>query len=610
MNRLPQKQATQIRYLVLFTGLLTTLMIWTSLADPINVPKMFILVIFASWIFGSVITGLLSTSTRRLRFSLGQWAVCSFVLGLLIAALLTDVKYTAFFGALQRNDGVFSYLALASLSFAAMVSFSSSDIRQVRIWLLVIGLVLTIHGLLQTFGHDPIKWVLLYNPVIGTLGNPDFFSGIIAATALASVWIIFAEKRRWVQGTGLVLLLLELFLLKRCGSMQGIAAFGVGLAILSIVKIWHVQRRLGIAASIVVGISFILVIFGFLNKGPLASHLYRGSIQSRIDYWHAALRMFKTHPLAGIGIDRFGENYGQYAPQIQVVQGQPTDNAHNVFLQLMATGGLLVILPYLFLLSVIFISAVRTIRKTTGQIQLDVVAIFAIWFALLLISSISIDNLGVAVWFWIAGGVLYGVTRDQLAEEGKPKEKQKLARSAKRTSPNELSILSPIVSMVLSVLMLLVILPAWKSSARLFELQHYSGGGGQAQLANEIERVANAQPNNIQIRIALANIALGNSAFDLGIKFIKSINEEDPRSINGNTLGAIAYELTKKYGSAVPYRLRLLQIDPWNRPNMLQLVTDYVALKDLAKAREIALRLSNLYPKSADALAAATLVKG
>ena len=583
-------------------------MIWTSLADPINVPKMFVLVIFAAWIFGSVVTGIFSR--RKIHFSLGQWAICSFVVGMLVAALLTDVRYTAFFGALQRNDGAFSYVALAVLSFAAMISFSSSDTTQVRVWLLAIGLILTIHGLLQTFGHDPIKWVLLYNPVIGTLGNPDFFSGIMAAAALASVWLILAEKRRLVQGAGFALLILELFLLKRCGSMQGNATFAAGLGLLAIVKIWQAKKQFGIAASIFFGLGSIPVIFGFLNKGPLASHLYRGSIQSRIDYWHAALKMFKSHPIAGIGIDRFGDSYGQYAPHFQVIQGQPTDNAHNVFLQLMATGGLLVILPYLFLLSVIFISAVRAIKMTTGQTQVDIVAIFAIWFALLLISSISIDNLGVAVWFWIVGGVLYGVTRDHLFGEEKPKGRQKIVKSAKQSSSNELSFLGPIISIILSILMLLVVLPAWKSSAALFELQHYSGPGGQIQLANQIEKVAHAQPSNIQIRAALANIALGNSAYDLGLKLIKSINQQDPRSINGNTLGAAAYELTKKYESAIPYRLRLLQIDPWNRPNMLQLVTDYVALKEMAKAQEMSSRLSKLYPDSDAAKAAAVLMKG
>lgn len=608
MIHLGQKQASQIRFLVLFTGFATTLMIWPSMADPIGIPKMFVLTILSAWVLGSVLTGVVSARTGR--FSLGQWAVAGFALGVLVAALFTDVKYTAFFGTQQRNDGAFTYIAFASLSFAAMVSFTSLNIRQVRTWLLVIGGVLSVHGLLQTFGHDPFKWNNLYNPIIGTLGNPDFFSGIMGAAAIASVWLILVDERRWAKGTGIALLLVELFVLKRCGSIQGIAAFAVGLVILVVIKFWQMQKRTGILASIVVGIMSIPAILGLLNVGPLASHLYRGSFRSRIDYWRAALGMFKAHPLAGIGLDRFGENYSQYAPQIQVVQGQPTDNAHNVFLQLIATGGLLVILPYLLLLSVIFIVAVRAIKNSTGIAQIDVVALFSIWFALLLVSFISIDNLGVAIWLWIAGGALYGVSRCHIAEREKPIGKQKIGNTVKRTSSNDLNILSPIISLALSVLMLLLMVPAWKTSSMLFDIERHSGSWTKTQFVDKINRAAINQPSNVQAIASLADLSLRISAIDLGLKFTKSINERDPRSINGNYLSAFGYEMLKNYVSAIPYRVRLLTIDPWGTKNMLQLVTDYVQLKDLAKARGITSRLSQLYPNNPDTKSAEALVKG
>ncbi len=41
--------------------------------------------------------------------------------------------------------------------------------------------------------------------------------------------------------------------------------------------------------------------------------------------------MFKEQPMFGVGIDRFGEYYREYAVQNQVVQGQITDNAHSVY---------------------------------------------------------------------------------------------------------------------------------------------------------------------------------------------------------------------------------------------------------------------------------------
>lgn len=606
MIRFEQKQAAQVRDLVLITGIVTTLIVWTSLADPINLPKMFILCVLAAWILGLVITRVFYLKERRL--SLGQWAVSSFVLGILLAALFTDVKYTAFFGAIQRNDGALSYIALAVLALASMMSFSISNARQVRTWILIVGSVLSLYGLMQTFGHDPFKWVLLYNHVVGTLGNPDFFSGIVGAAAIASVWLIITEDDIRFRIAGSVLLLLELFVLKRCGSIQGLGAFALGVVILLISRLWQIQRKVGIVVSLVVGIGAIPVILGLLDKGPLARFVYRGSFQSRVDYWHAALSMFKAHPLAGVGLDRFGQNYGQYAPQIQVVQGQATDNAHNVFLQLLATGGLLVIVPYLFLLVVIFVSAIKSIKNAMGKERVDVIALFSIWLSLLFISAISIDNLGVAVWFWIIGGALYGFSRGPVI--AKPDPKLKSGKTTKRNPVDNSSFLAPIVAFVLAIVMLVPMVPAWRSSSMLLDLQRQRTGWTETQYVDAITKAANVAPGNLQVQAQLADIALRVSAFDTGLGLINSINKKDRRSIDGNTLGAIANELMKKYESALPYRFRLLQIDPWSTRNMLQLVTDYVALKDMAKAREMSSRLSQLYPKSPDAQSAAALIKG
>lgn len=577
-----------------------------SLADPINVPKLFVLTIFAAWIVGLIITRVFYSKDRRL--SVGQWAIVGFILSMFFAAILTDVKYTAFFGAIQRNDGALSYIALASLAFAAMMSFTSMNFGQLRWWILGIGSVLTAYGFLQTFGHDPLKWVLLFNHIVGTLGNPDFFSGIVGAAAIASVWLILVDDQIRIRLAGVSILVGELFILKRCGSIQGVGAFLIGLVILLVVRIWQKQRKMGIAAVAVIGLVSLPVFFGLLDKGPLARFVYRSSFQSRVDYWQAALGMFKAHPIFGVGLDRFGEYYGQYAPQVQIVQGQPTDNAHNVFLQLLATGGLLVILPYLFLLSVVFMCAFRAIRKTTGKVQLDLVALFSIWLALLFISSISIDNLGVAIWFWIVGGALYGICRNLLDE--KPKVKIKTGKTSKRLVQDNSNLLAPVVSFILAILMLVLVIPAWRSSAMLLNLQRPHADWTQTKYLEAIEQAANTQSGNLQVRIQLADIAQRVSADDKSLSLIQSVIKQDGRSIQGNVLAAFVYEKRKKYESALPYRLRLLEIDPWGTSNMFAMVTDYVQMKDMTKAREMYSRLLKLYPNSPVTKSAEALIKG
>jgi O-antigen ligase len=607
--RLTTDEASKTRWMVLIAGVATTFMIWTSLADPINIPKFFILVMLSAWVLGTVVAGFSQDGIRKL--SVGQWAILAFALAMILAAVLTDVRYTAFFGTSQRNDGAISYVALAILAIAASMSFDIAHLSQFRNGLLVVGALLTFYGVLQTTGNDPFTWVLVYGPIMGTLGNPDFMSAAIGVSAIATVWMILSTKEMLPRAGTIILLLLELFVLRRSGSLQGLLAFAFGLVVLVLAKLWQLNTRYGVIGIVFVGLCAIPTFLGFVNRGPLASYLFRSTLKNRQDYWHAAIGMFKAHPLVGVGLERFGENYGLYAPQIQVVHGQITNNAHNVFLQLAATGGLLVILPYLFLIGVIFLTTIRAIRMTRGQAQIDLIAVTTIWIALLLVSLISIDNLGVAVWFWISGGVLYAIAHESLKEdEKKPKERKSSSKKAREVVPSNASYVAPIVSLVLAVLMLIPMISVWKTSAAVFDLQGNRSQLSPAQFLDKMNMVAGIQPKNSQTYYALADIAMRINKPQLSLKYLKMVIEKDPKSNYGRQLAAIAYESQNKYQLAIALRVELRTLDPWNTSNMVTLIKDYLKIKDKANATVISSKITELYPSSADAVAAAALIKG
>lgn len=574
-----------------------------------NIPKMFVLFLCTAWIAGTMVV----TSFYHLskRFSLGEWALLVFVIGLLAAAVFSDVRYTAFIGAAHRNNGALSYLALAILALAAMLTFDLKSLHQFRFALLLVGALSTLYGLLQTTGHDPFKWNLYYNAVIGTVGNPDFFSALVGVCAIATVWFVLVTEDLRTRIPGIVLLLFELFIVKRSGSVQGLLAFAIGAAILLLVKISQVHKRTGLISAIVALFGGLLVFLGLLNQGPLASIIYRTSFQSRKDYWDAAMGMFKAHPFTGVGLERFAENYPQFAPQIQVVQGQGTDNAHNVILQLLATGGLLVILPYLFLLAVIFWTAVRAIRFSTGREQVEVTALFSIWFAFLLISLISIDNLGVTIWYWLLGGALYAITRSRESEIiSSKKEKKSMGKSTRQSTQDHSSYVAPIASLLLTIVVLSLMVPVVRLSGSIYNLSGNKDGLTKEQYVTRLIEVANSFPKNSQTLISLSDLSLRISAPGEALKFTTIVLEKDPKSVLGNLLAASAYEMSKKYELALPFRHRVIELDPWNANNMLEVVRDYVFLEDMPNAIAMADKIAQLNPRGSVATDAATLVKG
>ena len=590
-------------------GISVTLIVWTTLTDPIGLPKMFVLALFSAWIFGTI--GVLFLKARAREVVPIQWALFAFSLAVFIAAILTDVRYTAFYGAGQRNNGAITYFSFAILMLAATLSFNRASVSRFRTAFIIVGAITTIYGLLQISNHDPFNWILLYGPVVGTLGNPDFMSALLGTVGIATVWFIVSSNRSSYRLMGGGLLLLELFVIKRSGSFQGILAFAIGLVLIVLGKLWQISRRVGLISTAIVGIFSIPVLLGLTNNGPLASHLYRSSLQNRLDYWRAAICMFKAHPIFGVGLDRFAENYANYAPKNQVVFGQLTDNAHNVFLQLLATGGLLVFLPYMAIIILIFLKSIQGIRKSHGQTQIDLVGLFAIWFALLLISSISIDNLGVAVWFWISGGVLFAVGQDSLVlgKDANINEKKKKKSRSKSVTPSE-NYISPIMSLILSVAVLLVVIPTVRTSGAIADMQANRSGLTTTQFLAKIDSTANIWPRNSQTLNLLGDIALRINNIKLGLILAGQAIEIDPKSNYGNQLSAIAYERSKNYAKAIAFRKRVIELDPWNTSNMLEIVKDYLFLKDIPNAKAMVEKITQLRPDGSEDVAAAALLKG
>jgi O-antigen ligase len=623
-------QASMIRRLVLLTGVATTLIVWPPLADPINFPKMFILLILGTWIFGTVVVDVIMSKTFR--FSLGQWAILLFIVCLLIAALLTPVHYTAFFGANHRNDGALSYFAMAVLSFAAMMSFKPGSAWLVRNFVLTLGGILGFYGVLQSTKHDPFHWVLSYGPVIGTLGNPDFMSAILGVSAIAPVWILLKTKNWWLRIAAALVALMELYAVQKGGSSQGILAFGAGFVMLIVVRLWQIHKVAGIVSLVGAAIGAGVVLLGILNKGPLAAHIYQTSLKNRQDYWHGAIGMFKAHPLAGIGIDRLGEFYPQYAPRVQFVQGQGTDNAHSVFLQLMATGGLLVIIPYVLILLAILITALRGFFKARGQIQFDIAAMFALWFGLLLVSIVSIDNLGVAVWFWILGGALYGVSQKQIAasvvhanqpnskgqsskvQGGKAPKASKGGKNSNRSrkggkSGDNSASIAGLVSLCMTILLIAVLLPMWGTQNALARVQAEYNKVSRGVFLADIDKAAKRKPVNTQTLITVTDLLLRMPEPDVALPLASLILEKDPRSLNGLNMSAYAHDIKNQFKKAIPFREKLLEYQPWQTKNMTDLVHDYMVTNQRAKAKALAAHIAELEPGSANAKTAATLLK-
>ena len=93
---------------ILFAGFFITFVISPTIKDPINSPKLWALLLLASWLMPSFFEGgknWTKTLDQRNFYIILQ----ALALALIIASIFSENKYRALFGEVQRRNGLFNY---------------------------------------------------------------------------------------------------------------------------------------------------------------------------------------------------------------------------------------------------------------------------------------------------------------------------------------------------------------------------------------------------------------------------------------------------------------------------------------------------------------------
>jgi hypothetical protein len=118
-------------------------------------------------------------------------------------------------------------------------------------------------------------------------------------------------------------------------------------------------------------------------------------------------------PFTGVGMDSYGSWYRR-ARDLQALVWPGVDTttnaAHNVFLDVLAYGGFPLLLAYLAILLIIARSAVRILLKSRS-FDFIAVSLVTAWLCYLAQALISINQVGVAIWGWIFGGLIIAYDR-------------------------------------------------------------------------------------------------------------------------------------------------------------------------------------------------------
>ncbi|MEA2635788.1 MAG: hypothetical protein QOH92_2555 [Chloroflexota bacterium] len=233
--------------------------------------------------------------------------------------------------------------------------------------------------------------------------DANLFAGYLVILIPLALAAGLALRWRWAPvAAGVALLILGAAVLATL-SRGGWLGFVVGVAVMAVLLPGRRRVILGTAGAVV----FILLIGGL--AGPVAARLGTGSgaspfqtLLDRVPIWQAAITLWLQHPVFGIGLDNFNNYVLALNPDLDVNQ------AHDLFLNILAERGLLGIITFGIFLVVLFRTLARSLKlasdRTDRILAVGVTASLAAFLADSLF-DVAYYDYKILLLFWLLVGI-------------------------------------------------------------------------------------------------------------------------------------------------------------------------------------------------------------
>jgi len=526
---LKEQSSIQAR-LIAFVSLAVTVGFWSQGTDPFNLPKLIILVAGVAALLAS---NAMSLTKFRLspRLKIVHIAIVLFVLALLNSFLFSGApKLQMFFGTFARNTGMLTHLSLVGIFYFALHLQRRADFEKILKYFLIAFVLVVAVSVLEISGYNVQKVNLIFKgSLIGTFGNPNFISAYMGmcGTVLFTLflgWKLPALKRVFLGAAFIVAALL----IVRSNSRQGLVVLVGGCALIGFFYlILHLKKKvLSFSYLVLLGIVSLFSLAGVLNQGPLADLIYKSSIGFRGEYWKAGIAMFWEKPLTGVGLNSYGDWYRTLRSDSALISPGPevfTNTAHNVYIDYAATGGLPLVLAFLFIVLLTIKSAIRFVKRRQYFDPLFF-AFLGAWVVYLVQALISIDQIGLSIWGWVLGGLI--IAYEKFDENNDEAFSKKNTDTGRKFKESELIPASTLLSIIAGGLVGLgIIFPLYKSD--LDARKAYDSTSAELLI-----EAANQWPTNTYKSANIAGLLLNNNLKPQSLDIANRGLAENPRSFD------------------------------------------------------------------------------
>jgi len=426
------------------TPAISLFLLVSVVTDPVNSTKLFV----AGAVAFAVIFVILGFR-RTVLFK--EERVTFFLFTLFIIAGINSVLNSKspfnqnFYGQYGRNTGFLTYLFLGALLLGASTIRDRKIFPKILLGFLVTGLINLVYCTWVLVFGDFLGWSNPYGSILGLFGNPDFISAFFGLFVTFLIAYLFKPNLSLKYRLGILALSsLTVYEIRLSHAIQGLVVTVGGVCIVGFYFVWARRKSwvLPIFYSLFVTFMGVLAVLGTLQKGPL-SFVYKRSVSFRGTYWQTGVNMGMEHPLTGVGMDAYGDWYRRERPPVAFIDtpGVKTQSnvAHNVYVDMFASGGFPLLITNLLLVSLTIISIVRVTIKLQNY-DWVFVGMTSVWATYQVQSIISINQIGLAVWGWVLAGALIAYSR--LLSSDSVEEKSSLANKKKNIKSQQ-GVVSP-----------------------------------------------------------------------------------------------------------------------------------------------------------------------
>ena len=324
----------------------------------------------------------------------------------------------------------------------------------------------------------------------------------------------------------------------------------------------------------------LLAIAGMLQKGPLSSLLYKGSVTVRGYYWDAGIAMVRANPFFGVGYDSYGSYFKEYREvgyPLKYGFGITSTNAHNLPIQIFSTSGVFVGAAYMAITIFIFVVGLRAILRASNNQKLQIGGVLSAWIAYQAQSIVSIDNIGISIWGWALGGAVLG-TSFLNSSLTPTQQNKKLA---------DIQLLRPVISFILVVFTLVtVVIPHYQAERDMLQVRILFDPAKpeyKDPFRQYAEKIINYRLADPSYKMTVAGWLAANGYVEDGLNQLYKMKEYDPRNLDTLIVLAQFNEELGRYSEAIKLRNEVIKYDQWDATNYLQLGKNYKLLGEFGQ---------------------------